>query len=242
MLNATICCHHHFMVHLCRKKKVGTNPVNLPLKTFPQKSKTEVQRFFGGFFTIKFSGVLFFFALAGCGYNWGPGSRSLPGGHQRVFVEMFKNSTHELGAEFSFTQALNRELERSGFITLSPKQQAEVIITGHIIDVTNLDSGSQPTFFQIDYNTRQATPYRAPLFTVYKIRMTVNLKATGAHDKKVLWQSLVHGEKSYRGSQLSQQGIRSSNVLYNESRRKQTVKWIANDMMREAFDRLTENF
>ena len=189
--------------------------------------------------------ILFFFALnllISCGYNWGRGSLELPKSYQYVFVEIFKNNTRETGAEYSFTQALKRELELSGVASLTTKDRAELIITGDIINVTSLDSGSQPTFFKIDYETKQALPYRAPLFTLYKMQVKVNVKAIQAKDKTVLWQSFVHGEKTYRGSQLTKQGIRSSNVLYNESRRKKAMEAIAKEMMKDAFDLMIQDF
>ena len=194
---------------------------------------------------LKMKPILFFLTfnlLLSCGYNWGPGNPKLPKGYKYVFVEIFKNSTKEVGAEYNFTQALKRELELSGIANLTTKNRAELIITGNIIDVTSLDSGSQPTFFKINYETRQALPYRAPLFTLYKMQVKANIKIIQAKDKKVLWQNLVQGEKTYRGSQLTKQGIRSSNVLYNESRRKNTMKAIAKEMMRDAFDLMVQDF
>ena len=186
--------------------------------------------------------IFFFCILTSCGYNWGTGSQSLPGGYKNVFVEIFKNSSNELGAEFSFTQALKRKLEQSGFINITSKDKADLIIRGHIINVTSLDSGSQPTFFKVNHEIKKAQPYRAPLFTIYKIQVKANVKVIQVNDKKVLWQNLVEGERTYRGSQLTKQGIRSSNVLYNKSRRKKTMKIIAKDMMEEVFDLLVENF
>lgn len=233
-----------FDLHLRFSKPIS------PEKTFKRSNKPDPSQ------KIKFTGtvlsgeiiksifypIFLCHTLTSCGYNWGPGNRSLPGGHKNVFVEIFKNSTDEIGAEFSFTQALKRELEQSGFVNITPKDRADLIITGHIINVTSLDSGSQPTFFKVNYETRQAQPYRAPLFTIYKMQVRTNIKVIQADNKKVLWQTLVKGEKTYRGSQLTQQGIRSSNVLYNESRRKKTMKTIAKGMMEEAFDLLVENF
>ena len=189
-----------------------------------------------------FPALFLFFFLSSCGYNWGPGTRSLPGGYKKVFVEIFKNKTHELGAEFDFTQALKKELEQSEFAQVTNKKDAEIIITGDIINVTNLDSGSQPSFFRVDYTKKKAQAYRASMFTIYKMEFSVNIKVTRVSDKKILWQNLTKGEKTYRGSLLTRQGIRSSNVLYNKSRRKQTIKTIAKDMMEETFDLLTEDF
>lgn len=191
---------------------------------------------------MKFVYCLLLLSLCQCGYNWGHGKRTLPGGHKTVFVEIFENNTKEVGAEFAFTNALSKELERSGFVIVTTKNQAEVIIQGTILEVLNVDSASQPDFFAVDYQNMSAQGYSASFFTNYSMVVASNLKAVRSRDEQVIWQTNLRGQKDYRGSLLKKQGIRSSNVLYNQSRRKQTMALIAEDMMREAFDRLTENF
>lgn len=194
---------------------------------------------------------LAFLCLCQCGYNWGQGNRHLPGGHKTVYVEMFDNNSSEVGAEASFTQALTQSLERSGFAIVSTKDSAELHIKGTILDVLSLDSlPANRNFYKNNYVTdaqgnvtsTSADVYTAHYFTVYNMRVSANLQAVRTRDKQMIWQTSLSGEKSYRGSVLKKDGIRSSNVLYNQSQRKQTMELIAKDMMQEAFDRLTENF
>lgn len=200
---------------------------------------------------MKLFKALVFLCLCQCGYNWGQGDRTLPGGHKTVYVEMFDNNSAEVGAESSFTQALTQALERSGFAIVSTKDSAELVLKGTIIDVMSIDSlPANPNFYQNSYTTdaagnvtsSSAQRYRAHYFTVYNVRVSANLQAIRTRDKQMIWQTSLTSEKSYRGSVLKKQGIRSSNVLYNQSQRKQTMDLIAKDMMQEAFDRLTENF
>ncbi len=177
-----------------------------------------------------------------CAYQFGHGNRTLPGGHKTIFVEMFENQSSEVGAEAAFTQALKEELQRSGLLLVTTKEAAEVILEGAIISVESANSGSEPGFVSINKETNLPETYLASYFTNYSLRVSTNLKLIRSRDKHVIWQTNVLGNKAYRGSLLKKQGLRSSNVLYNQSRRQQTMKLVAQDMMQEAFDRLTESF
>lgn len=190
---------------------------------------------------------LFFLGLSHCAYKWGNTDRSLPGGHKTVFVEIFENQTQEPGIEHNFTQALVRELERSGFAVVTTKGQAELVLIGSIISLSHDGGGSDRTFESKDYSNpdpaqRTSKKYAATYFVNYNLTVVTNLQAVRSRDKQMIWQTALHGADSYRGALLFRQGIRNSNVLYNQSRKKQTIKLIAEDMMSEAFDRLTENF
>lgn len=187
---------------------------------------------------MKLMPVLLSFWLVSCGYQWGNYNRSLPGGHKTIFIELFKNQSSEVGAEAFFTQGVKEEFLRSGLVLVTTPAAAEVILKGSIINVENINAGSDPRF--VDETTGEA--YQASYFTVYNLRVTSNLKLVRSRDEKVIWQTQLIGEENYRGSLLKKQGIRSSNVLYNQSRRQQTMKLIAKKMMQEAFDRLTERF
>ncbi len=191
---------------------------------------------------MKLLAILFPLLSLSCAYQIGHQNRSLPGGHKTVFVEMFENQSSEVGAEAAFTQALKEELQRSGFTQVASKNAAEVLLKGAIISIESINSGSEPGFRNVNPATNQEETYVASYFTVYSVKASTNLKLVRARDEKVIWQTNVVGEKAYRGSLLKKQGLRSSNVLYNQSRRQQTVKLVAKDMMQEAFDRLTENF
>ena len=186
---------------------------------------------------------LAFLSLSHCGYNWGHEGRSLPGGHKTVFVAMFENRSKEVGAEASFTQALMTELERSGFSIVTSEDSAELVLKGTILSVTNSDSGQiSGAFYKTDHVNLNAESYDASLFSVFRMNVTVNLKAIRSRDKRAVWHSTLTGGNFYQGAALTQQGVRTSNVLYNQSRRQQTMKLIAKEMMNQAFDQLTENF
>ncbi len=164
-----------------------------------------------------------------------------------MFVEMFKNQTQTPGIEAYFTDALNRELERSGFVTVTTKDKAELILEGEIIIVNNRGTATINSFLAKDFSNpdpdlRTTRKFPASMFTGYNVQVVTNVKAVRARDDRSIWQTSLNGQQNYRGALLLKQGVRSSNVLYNHSRKKQTIKLVAKDMMNEAFDRLTENF
>ena len=185
--------------------------------------------------------------LCSCAYNIGHANRTLPGGHKTVFVNMFENTSQEVGAEGLFTQALINQLQRSGFITVTDKNAAEIIIDGTILDVLNSGGASFSTFYKTKHptptdSTSAAQAYTASMFTEYLLSVSANIQAKRTRDNKVIWQTFLNNQENYQGPKLRKDGLRSSNALYNQSAKKQTMKLIAKDMMREAFDRLTENF
>lgn len=191
---------------------------------------------------MRFIWVLLFTHLTSCGYNWGHTSRQLPEGARTVFVEIFKNLTVEPGVEHNFTQSLTQELERSGFAVVSSKDAAELVIKGQLVNINQQGSGSRPGFYNQDFTSGTTQAYTASFNTFYYLTVTANISAYRSRDKQLVWQTSITGGQLYRGANLKTQGIRSSNVLYNQSRKKQTMKLIAKTMMGEAFDRLTENF
>ena len=155
---------------------------------------------------------------------------------------MFENQSQEVGAETYFTQALINELQRSGFIIVTDKSSAEVVINGTILGVLNTGAGSFSTFYKTDHIAKKSAPYSASMFTEYLLTVSANIRANRTRDDKMIWQTFLRNQKNYRGPRLKKDGLRSSNPLYNQSTKKQTIKLIANEMMSEAFDRLTENF
>lgn len=192
---------------------------------------------------------ILFFGLTHCGYNWGHSTRELPGGHKTIYVEIFENQTQEPGVEHNFTQALIKELERSGFAIVTTKDQAELVVQGSIISLSHSGGGSDRNFESKDFSrapngaiTSTSNKYRASFYTSYNLKVVTNLQVYRSRDKQLIWQTALTGGRAYNGALLLKQGVRSSNVLYNQSRKKQTIALIAEDMMGEAFDQLTENF
>lgn len=186
--------------------------------------------------------ILAFLGLSHCGYNWGRSTRELPGGHKTVYVELFENQSRHLGLETVFAQSLTRELERSGFAHVASKDSAELIIQGNVVTVDFKGRGSDPNFKSKDFSNGTSTTYSASFFTDYRMTISVNLRVIRSRDKQLIWQTNVRGQRAFQSARLKRQGIRSSNVLYNEARKKQTIRLIAQEMMSDAFDRMTENF
>ena len=178
-----------------------------------------------------------FLTLSACGYNIGHYNRTLPKGYKTIFIEMFENRSPEVTSEAHFTNALIKEFHRSGFVLVRDKSAAEVIVKGTVMSVTSLGRNSTVNFRNLAGNA-----YDATLFTQYGVDAVVHLKLLQAIDEKVLWQTTLRSQKNYYAPILTQSGVRSSNPLYNNSARMRTIASVAQQMMNEAFDRMTENF
>lgn len=171
-----------------------------------------------------------------CGYSFGPKDRRIPGGYKKIAVPIFKNKSQEVGAELSFTNSLLQEFQRSKVADVVPESLAEVIVRG---EITSIKYTGQGTLKAADTNT---LPLDTVLSTDYVINLEVSVVLERAFDKKILWQSAFRGEKSYTAPQITRAGLNSANPLYNLSSRRQNIELMAQDLMTEAYGRITENF
>ncbi len=176
--------------------------------------------------------------MSGCAYNWGNEHRDLPGGYTEVALPIFKNRTNIVGIEPKFTNYLIREFARSKNVKIVDKQSAPVFIEGDLKDIQIIHEG------QIDANVDQSlkTPLNTVLTTEYRMIMTAEVKLVRTSDLKVIWTGSFKNERTYNAPQVGLSGINSVNPLYNHSARIEIIDLIAQDMMAEAHDRMTENF
>lgn len=195
-----------------------------------------------GHFSSLFA-VLFAFAAltTGCAYNWGNEHRDLPGGYTEVALPIFKNRTNIVGIEPKFTNYLVREFARSNNVKIVEKQSAPVFIEGELKNLQVIHEG------QIDANDSvKANPIKLPANTVltteYRMILTAEVKLVRTSDLKVIWTGSFKNERTYNAPQVGLAGINSVNPLYNHSARVEIIDLIAQDMMAEAHDRMTENF
>jgi len=74
--------------------------------------------------------------------------------------------------------------------------------------------------------------------------MTIDVKIQMIRraDDKIIWQSEFSDFLLYGGAQLKLEGVNPSNTIYNQSAVKSNINELANIMMAEAHNRLTENF
>lgn len=167
--------------------------------------------------------------LPGCAYRAGYGDRQIPGGYRTIAVPVFKNMTHETGAEVYFTNAMIRELERARIGTVTDKDIAQVTLEG-IVDSIEYLGGAQDSRGSIVLNTTVQIVANA----------TIRLRRNS--DQRVLWESSFRKELQYYTPRVLIEELSSINASYNYSARSQNLELIAADMMSEAHDRLTENF
>lgn len=177
-------------------------------------------------------------SLSGCAYRIGMSSRSLPGGYKYLSIPLFKNRTQETGVEVGFTNSLIQEFERSQVGKVTNETLSDVKILGVVDSVQYL-----PGTKSVSGDT--AAPY-LPQGTVlakdYRILVTVTVSVVRQADNTQIWTGAFSGERTYVAPQVTLAGVNSVNPLYNLSARRQNIESVANDMMAEAHDRITENF
>lgn len=177
-------------------------------------------------------------ACTSCAYRAGYSDRRVPGGYDLVAVPIFKNDTVEAGVEVYFTESIIRELERAKLARVVPKARSQVTLLGTIVRVQYLPGS--PT--RADSTETNFLPETTVLNAEYRILATVRLELRRNSDQRMLWSSLFQQEKIYSTPRIGTTSLNSANALYNHSARYAKLQSMADEMMAEAHDRLTENF
>lgn len=158
----------------------------------------------------------------------------IPGGYKQLTVPIFKNYTQETGIEVAFTNSLVSELERSRTARVVDAHHAEAQIDGEILSVKyQAQAGDNASF---------TLPKGSVLKTTYQIVITSRVTLRRRADQQILWSGEFKGERTYTASQVTQFGVNTVNPLYNLSARRQNIDLMANDLMAEAHDRMSESF
>lgn len=155
-------------------------------------------------------------------------------------IPVFKNATQQVGIEGFFTNELIRQFNRSQVAKVADKSVAPVVIEGEIQSIQYVHGG------QINANKEAENKINLPDNTVLTVEYRVLLKAhvllRRVSDQQVMWQGDFANERVYTAPQVGLQVINSVNPLYNQSARMEVIELMAQDMMAEAHDRMTENF
>lgn len=181
--------------------------------------------------------VLFFLSTS-CAYRLGTSSRTIPGGGKSIAIPVFLNRTPETGIEMAFTNALMQEFYRSKVARVTDANRADVVLIGELRKLEYLPGAKK-------VSGDSSAPFLAEgavLATEYRILLTMEIQVQDRITKKVLWSGAFSGERTYATPQVTLAGVNSVNPLYNLSARRQNIEVMANDMMAEAHDRITENF
>ncbi len=166
----------------------------------------------------------------GCSYHFMVPAQ-MPGGYDRVVVPLFMNRSHETGAEVYFTNALITEIERAHMVTLSSSSEAQVSVEGSLREII-YDAPSGDV----------SSPSNVALSSKQTITVRVDILVRRNSDRQVLWERAFERSKTYSSPSVGIATINSANALYNHSARHENLRLLAQEMMSEAYDRMTENF
>lgn len=160
----------------------------------------------------------------------------MPGGYTKVAVPVFKNRTQEPIIETYFTNSMLGEFQKAKIVDVVPQSLAEVIVEG---EISNLRISRQGFLKAGDLSN---LPQETDLATEYVILVECQVRVRRVHDGEILWQNLFRGERAYSAAKITTPGLNSANPLYNLSARRQNFELMAQDLMAEAYARMTENF
>lgn len=175
---------------------------------------------------------------AGCAYRFGLSDRALPGGYTQVAIPVFKNSTQDVGIELYFTNALIRRFARSQVARVTDKETSPLTIEGVI---SKIETKPGPAKTNTD-SQLPSLPDNAVLTTSYRLVVTTDLTLKRKSDERIIWKSSFQNEIEYFAPQVGTPIVNSVNATYNQSARQQKIAALAEEMMAEAHDRMTENF
>jgi hypothetical protein len=182
----------------------------------------------------------FTLSICSCAYHLGVKGRTLPGGYSTIEVPLFANLSQEPGVEVAFTNSLVQEFEKNKVakVVYSARQgTAQVVAKGEITSIVY--KATSP----VEKNEKEPLlPDGAVLATGYRVIVTTKISLFEKKTNKLLWVSSFTGESSYAAPQVTIARLNSVNPLYNLSSRRRTIQSIAQDLMVEAHDRMTENF
>ncbi len=183
--------------------------------------------------SLLITGSLF---LSGCAYHFGLSERGLPGGYTQVAVPIFKNKSPEVGIEPFFTNSLIRRFARSQVARVTDKESAPVTLEGTILTVKTFSGAAKPS------NELTTLPQDTVITIEYRLVVTISVVLKRKSDEKIIWEGNFANEKVYAPPRLGTAIVNSANATFNQSARMETISRLADEMMAEAHDRITENF
>lgn len=151
---------------------------------------------------------------------------------------MFKNETQQVGIEPLFTNALIRRFARSQVATVLDKDTSPVVLEGTIKQI-NTEPGPALTNAT---GQLESLPDGAVLVTNYRLIITTSLRLKRKSDDKIVWEGSFQNEKVYSAPRIGTATVNSADATYNHSAKMQKISEMADEMMIEAHDRITENF
>lgn len=174
----------------------------------------------------------------GCAYHFGLSERALPGGYTQVAIPMFKNQSTEVGVEPYFTNSLIHRFSRSQVARVTEKESSPLVLMG-FIDAIQTINGPAVTNKASQLSN---LPDQTVLITEYRLLVKTHIILKRKSDDKIMWQGTFTNEKVYTPPRIGLDIVNSANATYNQSVKMETIAQLAEEMMAEAHDRMTENF
>jgi len=176
-------------------------------------------------------------ALGGCGYSLQHRLKEGFQNPQGVYVPVFTNTTDEVGAEKVFTNALIRELQSRGQVTVTSRKPGAYELQGSIDRINYAPAAFTPTPFKGLQDYR-----RLPTEIVLDVDISLRLvdPATG----KELWTQKFAGFRRVPGilDRTYNYEAPSSVGLIQQSLIESQYAGIARDVMRDVYDAMVELF
>ena len=188
--------------------------------------------------SLSLSALLLLALSTSCAYRFGSPERRIPGGYQAIAVPVFKNKSQEVSVETFFTQAMMMEVEKSSLARVTSKEESQAILLGEITSIS-YGLGTEVTSETEGFKDLAPGTALARWYTIY---VTVDVKLVRSSDMAVLWEGAFNRERRYTAPIITKSVLNTANPLYNHSARIQNIQILSQDMMAEAYERLTENF
>ncbi len=171
--------------------------------------------------------------LGGCGYHL-RGEIKPPAGIRSVQVPTFANKTYEPGLELPFTERMRAELARGrGARLVIDRSDADAVLTGEVLTFRAV-----PTVLTKDTEEFGAAELDRLLPRRYRAIVEIRLSLVSVSTGEVLWQDVLEGAEEY-GAGDAPEGFEP---LAREALQSGAISRMAEDLMREAYDRIMSDF
>lgn len=176
--------------------------------------------------------------ITSCAYNLSTKADHLPGGVTHIQIPLFKNTSTEPGAEVFFTNALKLEALRSKLAKVENNESdSEAVLQGTLSSIEVIPSESVTEASNNPY-----LPKRNVLTTQYAVVVSIDLTLKKKGTSTILWSGNFKQSKNFTAASITLPVINTSNSLYNQSAKRQTLDALSKEMMQAGFDRMLENF
>jgi len=167
-----------------------------------------------------FAGLIIFLVsfFSGCGYQLEERSASLPDWIQSIYVTPWENRSNELLLGAWITEELRQEFLRGSGLALAPKDEADVILEGEVIEVRT----SGLSYVRYDQTVER------------RIVAECKVRLLDPKSKKVLWQTAnIVREESF---------LVGTDVMKTEGLKNEALKKLSRDVAELVYHRITGIF